>query len=87
MTEDPLQVRLEESGTYHFDGRNENGRFSGNLSVWRIVIGNEALGTVAKLAEAPDRFAVLDRSIARVETMLTNLRRMRQAQLESPLTQ
>jgi hypothetical protein len=82
--EDPMQVRFE-TGVMHVDGRNpETGeRFSKTEPTYRIEIGFPQIGTIGVLASNTDKQAVFDRAISRVETMLANLKVMKQANLST----
>lgn len=81
IQQDSMQVRIEQTGVFHYDGRNENGRFSGTGKVHALVVDFPETGAKGRLAEGADLEAIFDHAICRAETMLRNLKKMKHEHL------
>jgi hypothetical protein len=82
IQQDRMIVTIQQTGIFHYDGRSENGRFSGTGKMRAISIDFPETGATGRLAEGADLEEIFDHSICRIETLLRNLKRMKQEHLE-----
>jgi hypothetical protein len=82
IQQDAMMVAVKETGIFHYDGKNENGRFSGTGKVHAITIDFPDTGGKGRLAEGADLEAIFDHAICRAETMVSNLKKMKSQHLE-----
>jgi hypothetical protein len=75
--QDAMHVRIEQTGLYHYDGRNDAGRFSGTGKVHALIVEFPATSGQGRLAEGADLEEVFDHAITRAELMLRNLKKMK----------
>jgi hypothetical protein len=82
IQQDAMLVKIEDVGIYHYDGRNENGRFSGTGKVRAVTIAFPETGAKGRLAEGADLEEIFDHAICRAETMLRNLKKMKSEHIQ-----